>query len=534
MRRIMKTAPAGLLGLCLTLVVAAAPGFAQEHIAPIKSVAQITIDDDNRELYYPSAVFFDSVEEEIYLVNGGSSRVVVYGPDFFPRVSIGTGRGILAPRGVFVTGGGQVYIPQGRNKNNPVERITILNGAFFVEREIILDDIPEAAEIYPRQAVVNRDGLIYLVGDRSRGVLVLDKDGTFLRRLQPMDAITDREAIAAARQQEEQELQALQEEAERQAAAVETESAAAEIRPRVEIPEEFRPRGRREEVDLGAGKGLGPVRVRYLHIDSTGRLYLVSPETSHIYVYSPEETFLFKFGEKGGTPRKLSQPRALAIDEKRGLIYVVDFMRHTLLTYDMTGRFLFEIGGRGTTPGWFNFPYDIAVNRQGHIIVADQFNRRVQVLDVQYEGALPFVRTGTEDAASEETSPAEPPADGAGTPVEDGAAAPLVGGEETGSADAEVEEVILPAQDLPAPAAPEGSEPQAPAGEVPPPAAEDATPEGASAADAQAPTDAPVPVDGTAEPEAPKEPAAEPADAEIEEQVIPEQALPVYPGEKQD
>ena len=532
----MRSALPALLGLCLALVVSAAPGFAQEHIAPIKSVAQITIDDDNRELYYPSAVFFDPVEEEIYLVNGGSSRVVVYGPDFFPRMSIGTGRGIVAPRGVYVTGSGQVYIPQGRNKNNPVQRVTVLNGAFFPEREIILDDIPEAAEIFPRQAVVNRDGLIYLVGDRSRGVLVLDKDGTFLRRLQPMDAITDREALAAARQQEEQEEQALQEEAERQAAEAGGEQDDAVARPRVEIPEEFRPRGRREEVELGTGKGLGPVRVRYLHIDSTGRLYLVSPETSHIYVYSPEETFLFKFGEKGGTPRKLSQPRALAIDEKRGLIFVVDFMRHTLLTYDMTGKFLFEIGGRGTTPGWFNFPYDIAVNRQGHIIVADQFNRRVQVLDVQYAGALPFFRTGTADAASEEASPAEPAADGAGVPEGDGEAVAPQESEGEPAADAEVEEVILPEQPLPVPVEGGAGGSLIPAAAPPSPAddsAEQLVPALEPAATAAPAEPEAQPAAASGEETAPALPA-EPADAEVEEQVIPAQELPVYPAEKQD
>jgi hypothetical protein len=124
-------------------------------------------------------------------------------------------------------------------------------------------------------------------------------------------------------------------------------------------------------------------------IDAEGRLYLVSAETSKIYVYDAQETFLFSFGEKGGSARKLSTPRSLGIDEKRGLLYVVDYMRHTIVVYDRAGRFQFEVGGRGVGPGWFNFPSDIVVTPQGHLIVADLFNRRVQVLEVAMAFGLP-------------------------------------------------------------------------------------------------------------------------------------------------
>jgi DNA-binding beta-propeller fold protein YncE len=526
------------LGLLLALVIIPVTLCAQEHLAPIKSVAQITIDDDGRELYYPSAVFFDPVEEEIYLVNGGSSRVVVYGPDFFPRVSIGTGRGIAAPRGVHVTSLGQVYIPQGRNKKNPVQRITVLNGAFFLEREINLDDIPEAATIRPRQVVVNREGLIYLVGESIRGVLVLDKEGTFLRRLQPMDAITDREAIAATRLEAEQqrEEQELQREAARVLDGTDDGEDGDSQRPAIEIPEEFRPRSRRQDEEAGTGRGLGPVRVRYLHIDSTGRLYLVSAETSKIYVYSPEETFLFAFGEKGGTPRKLSQPSALAIDEKRGLIYVVDYMRHTILTFDLNGKFLFEVGGRGTGPGWFNFPSDIAINRQGHLIISDLFNRRVQVLDVQYEGTFSAFRGTPAEPVPEEGGPAAPPADDAEVPEGDGEAVAPQESEGEPAADAEVEEVILPEQPLPVPVEGDAGGSLTPAA-APPSPADDSAEQSVPALEPAAPA-APAepeaqPAAASGEEVAPELPA-EPADAEVEEQVIPAQELPVYPAEKQD
>jgi hypothetical protein len=103
-------------------------------------------------------------------------------------------------------------------------------------------------------------------------------------------------------------------------------------------------------------------------------------------VYSADETFLFSFGKKGGGPRSLSTPRNLTIDESRGLIYVVDFMRHTILVYDLNdGHFLFEFGGKGTGLGWFAYPNDIAIDRNGRVFIADLFNHRVQILHVEYE-----------------------------------------------------------------------------------------------------------------------------------------------------
>ena len=80
-------------------------------------------------------------------------------------------------------------------------------------------------------------------------------------------------------------------------------------------------------------------------IDSRGRIYLLSAETGKIYVHGPDEALLFSFGTAGGSPGQLSQPRSLAIDEQRELIYVVDYMRHTILVYNLDGEFLFELGG---------------------------------------------------------------------------------------------------------------------------------------------------------------------------------------------
>jgi DNA-binding beta-propeller fold protein YncE len=114
-------------------------------------------------------------------------------------------------------------------------------------------------------------------------------------------------------------------------------------------------------------------------IDASGRIYIVSTAESKIYVYNENKAFLFKFGEKGGSSTKLSQPMAVGIDRRNGRIYVVDYMRHSINAYDREGKYLFEFGGMGWGEGWFQFPRDLAVDSAGRILVADTFNNRIEV-----------------------------------------------------------------------------------------------------------------------------------------------------------
>jgi DNA-binding beta-propeller fold protein YncE len=339
-------------------------------------------DDEANRLNYPNALAYDRSLDEIYVVNGGSLRVVVYGPDFFTRYSIGAGRGVLSPSGVAVMDNGEVYVCQVRTRLNPSPRITILNAAFFVDREIFLDEIQEAAGFIPRRVAVNRDGLIYLAGLNTRGVMVLDNEGNFLRWIQPVGLINPRNALKEGENPSRYKDLPTEE---GQLVAEEIEDAPPENSPYADIPEEYRPRSSDTE-ELGAlAKVESPVLINFVTIDSTGKLYLLSNELGKIFVYGPDEELLFEFGVKGGSPGQLSQPRALTIDEEQELIYVADYTRHTIVIYNLSGEYLFEVGGRGTDPGWYNYPTGMAINNNRQFIVADLFNGRVQVLELGYD-----------------------------------------------------------------------------------------------------------------------------------------------------
>jgi DNA-binding beta-propeller fold protein YncE len=375
----------------------------------LKNIAQMPFDDETRRLVYPNSLGYDAVYDEIYLVNGGSLRVVVYGPDFFPRVSIGAGRGVVSPSGVTIAPNGEVYVTQVRTKLNPYPRITILNAAFFVDREIFFDEIPEAEGFIPKRIALSRDGLIYVSGENTRGVMVLDSEGTFLRWMQPVDQVYSRNVLeedenpSGVKEQPIVSVQDSPTDAEPEAVQP------AEEDPYADIPEEFRPRTNIPGVGSGAAKVESPVLINFVTIDSAGKIYLLSNETGKVYVYGPDEDLLFSFGTKGGSPGQLSQPRAVAIDEQNELIYVADYMRHTILIYDQEGEYLFEVGGRGTEPGFFNFPNAMLMNKHGQFVIADLFNGRVQVLELGYDDWLNRFETGEESEALQDQGGIETP-----------------------------------------------------------------------------------------------------------------------------
>jgi len=125
-----------------------------------------------------------------------------------------------------------------------------------------------------------------------------------------------------------------------------------------------------------------PVAVTQVTLDSSGRIYLLSEAMGKVYVYENPDTFLFQFGQKGGSFGKLSRPSGIAVDRTKKLIYVTDYMRHALSIYNLDGVFLQEYGGQGEKIGWFSHPNQIFLDKEQRLIVADSFNHRLQVLTI--------------------------------------------------------------------------------------------------------------------------------------------------------
>lgn len=340
---------------------------------PMSVVTILTEDNQGAPLRFPSVIAFDREQEETYVITGGHGGIVIYDSDFIPYLFIGAGRGIESPQCVFFEPQeGNLYICQTKWVDRP-PRLTILNGAFFPIKDIFFDHIPDAENFSPHRGVLGKTGNIYLVDNNIPGVLVLDRDGNFLRWLKPMDT-------TIRQMREDKTVEGKDSRGEKLSIPPLPTSGSPTETDILDLPAELRPKSRLKAENPGDVATQEPVTITDIIMDSEGHLFLLSEETSKVYVYTADEKFLFSFGEKGGSTGKMSRPRGIAIDEDKKVIYIVDYMRHTILTYDLSGKYLFEFGGLGIDPLWFNFPNSIAIDRKGRLIVADMFNNRIQFL----------------------------------------------------------------------------------------------------------------------------------------------------------
>lgn len=387
-----------LFALAVVLCAGASCGWAQDvQVAEVDAdepkqeggvrvVTILTEDEQGQPLRFPINVAADDEAGETYVINGGLSNIVVYGQDYFPYLVLGAGRGIDSPQCVFFgRTEGRIYIGQNSTEDKP-SRLTVLNAAFLPDKEITFAGMPGAEDFSAINGVVGVKGKIYLVGEQVRGVLVLTADGAFSHWLKPLDKIH----ISPVTTEDNSEKRRaylfkmrdgeLEPEAEPEPVVVEEES----VRP-AGLPESLLPKARNTlPRDATKGQDLHPVIVKDIAIDHDGRIFLLSEEMSKVYVYGPGENLILSFGEKGGSPGKMSRPRGLGLDENKQCVYIVDYMRQTVLVFDMAGRFIFEFGGRGAGPMWFNFPNALTVDRNGNVIIADLFNNRVQVLESEF------------------------------------------------------------------------------------------------------------------------------------------------------
>lgn len=344
-------------------------------VTKIDVVGLLTLDGDGEKILMPHGVFCDPSVDEIYVIQSG--RAIVFGENLFPSASLGLGRGAKGIVGGTVDKNGFIYVLEMR----PAPFLAVYNSAFFRVKEFSLD---QGQGVYgvPSTIALAENGNMYISLEGGRGAFVLDKDGVFLHWLKPMDLIFDKAAVNRSAEADELEEEA--ESAGLDSMSDEVEFDISELSPILQ-PEK-QERVYREPVE----PGLGPVQVNDVVIDSDGNIYLLSQETGKVYIYNAEEEFLYSFGEKGGSYGKLSQPRKMAIDEKKKAIYILDYNRHAILIYDLSGRFMYEFGGMGNGGGWFQYPNSIAVDNHGRVIVSDQYNHRAQVLDVHFEYKFPL------------------------------------------------------------------------------------------------------------------------------------------------
>ncbi len=119
-----------------------------------------------------------------------------------------------------------------------------------------------------------------------------------------------------------------------------------------------------------------------LSVDEADNLYVVEQENKTVTMVNPDGEIVWQF-----TSRSLERPTDLAVDRKRGRIYVVDGSRqksanHLVHVFDLKGRLIGSMGkGKGSEAGFLLFPTYVTLAPDGKVYVTDTLNSRIAVFD---------------------------------------------------------------------------------------------------------------------------------------------------------
>jgi len=140
---------------------------------------------------------------------------------------------------------------------------------------------------------------------------------------------------------------------------------------------------------LGSGLLAGPVG---LAIDNKrGVLYVADSRFDKVVGIDKDSGKLLM---SIGKPKEFKNPSGMVFDEERDRLYVTDTQNHIVRVFDKDGRPLFTIGKRGYEDGEFNFPSYLAFDKKGRLFVTDTLNFRVQIFDADGKFIKKFGKLG--------------------------------------------------------------------------------------------------------------------------------------------
>ncbi len=139
----------------------------------------------------------------------------------------------------------------------------------------------------------------------------------------------------------------------------------------------------------------GLARPAGIALDGDENLYVVEQQKKGVSVFDRKGDKIRFF-----TDPSIVRPTGIAVDRKRGRIYLADTGHtrtkvYTVKIFDMKGKLIGQIGkGRGGAPGSFMFPTYVTVDPQGNVYVTDTLNSRVQKFTPDGKYLMSFGKRG--------------------------------------------------------------------------------------------------------------------------------------------
>jgi DNA-binding beta-propeller fold protein YncE len=109
-----------------------------------------------------------------------------------------------------------------------------------------------------------------------------------------------------------------------------------------------------------------------------GRIYVPNPGEGSVLVVAADGSSQESFGHRGTKRGEFAFPVGVTIGPK-GIVLVLDRMKHSVLVFGPDNVFQGEFSRFGFGPGDLYFPMGIAALPDGRVYVAQGFQGRVQV-----------------------------------------------------------------------------------------------------------------------------------------------------------
>lgn len=167
--------------------------------------------------------------------------------------------------------------------------------------------------------------------------------------------------------------------------------------------------GRQSLAEQEAGVAMGFNEPWGIGLAPDGTIFVADTWNYRIQKLSPQGEVLLswdRYGDTAETWWTFYGPRDLAVSAD-GRLYVTDTGNKRIEVFDLEGRFLFEWGGPGIAEGFLDEPVGIAIGpglgcgEAGCIYVADTWNQRIQVFDLEGRYLRQWPIAGWEDESIE-------------------------------------------------------------------------------------------------------------------------------------